>query len=253
MAFVAVCYNIKIYSGLLIGNKSNTMTEKFLKIKEIVEQELNQDKDSAHDIDHIMRVYNLALNIAQHEKGVDLEIVEAAVLLHDIGGAKEMLDPTGQTDHAIIGAEMAVPILKNLGFSNDKIEHVQNCILSHRYRTNHIPKTIEAMIVHDADKLETAGAIGIARAFAWIGKNRAKIYKTVDNIEAYAKDNLTEGKINGRIMDKSKHSVHINYETKDKFLLEGLYTETAKRIGRERMTYFKNFLDRLEKEVRGEL
>lgn len=228
------------------------MTEKFLKIKAIVERELNQDIDSAHDMDHIMRVYNLALNIAQRESGVDLEIVEAAVLLHDIGGAKENLDISGQTDHAIIGAEMAGPILKNLGFADDKIKHVQDCILSHRYRTNHIPKTIEAMIVHDADKLETAGAIGIARAFAWIGKNRAKIYKTVDDIEAYARDNLIEGKINGRIMDKSKHSVHINYETKDKFLLDNLYTDTAKKIGKERITYFKSFLDRLEKEVSGE-
>jgi len=229
------------------------MTEKFLKIKEIVEQELNQDKDSAHDIDHVMRVYNLALNIAQHEQGVDLEIVEAAVLLHDIGGAKENLDPSGQTDHAIIGAEMAEPILKSFDFPDYKIKQIQDCILSHRYRTNHIPKTIEAKIVHDADKLETVGAIGIARAFAWIGKNRARIYKTVDSIEAYAQENLTEGKINGRIMDKSKHSVHINYETKDKLLLENLYTESAKKIGQERMIYFKGFLDRLEKEVRGEL
>ena len=64
---------------------------------------------------------------------------------------------------------------------------------------------------------------------------------------------MTEGKINGRIMDKLKHSVHINYETKDKLLLENLYTETAKKIGRERLSYYKEFLDRLDKEVVGEL
>jgi uncharacterized protein len=147
---------------------------------------------------------------------------------------------------------MAKPILEK-GISPDKIKHVQECILAHRYRTNNRPETIEAKIVHDADKLETAGAIGIARAFSWIDKHRAKIYKKVDNIGDYAKENLTEGKINGRIMDKSKHSVHINYETKDKFLLDNLYTESSKRIGKERMAYFKGFLDRLDKEVRGEL
>jgi len=47
------------------------MTEKFQKIKEIVEEELNQEKDSAHDIDHIMRVYNLAMTIAKTENNVD--------------------------------------------------------------------------------------------------------------------------------------------------------------------------------------
>lgn len=106
---------------------------------------------------------------------------------------------------------MAKPILERFGFSSDKIKHVQECILAHRYRTNNRPETIEAKIVHDADKLETSGVIGIARAFSWIGKHRAKIYKRADNIEEYAKENLIEGKINGRIMDESKHSVHINY------------------------------------------
>lgn len=229
------------------------MEEKIQKIKKIVEAELNQEKDSAHDIDHIMRVYNLALAIAKTETNVDLEILQAGALLHDIGGAKEANDQSGQTDHAIIGAEMAKPILEKLNFSNDKIKHIQECILSHRYRTDNKPSTIEAKIVHDADKLETVGAIGIARAFSWIGKHQAKIYKKVDRIEDYAKENLTEGKINGRIMDKSKHSLHINYETKDKFLLENLYTETAKKIGRERLTYHKEFLNRLDKEVIGEL
>ncbi len=229
------------------------MIEKFKKIKEIVEQELNQGRDAAHDIDHIMRVYSLAMTIAKTEVKVDMDVLQAAVLLHDIGGARESSDSSGKTDHAIIGAEMAGPILKDFGFSDEKIKHVQACILSHRYRTNNRPESIEAKIVHDADKLETAGAIGIARAFSWIGKHGAKIYKKVDSIEEYAKENLTEGKINGRIMDKSKHSVHINYETKDKFLLDNLYTKTAKEIGRERMIYFKGFLDRLDKEVSGEL
>lgn len=229
------------------------MTEKFQKIKKLVEQELDQEKDSTHDIDHIMRVYNLAMAIAKTENNVDMDILQAGVLLHDIGCAKEANDPSGQTDHAVIGAEMAKAILENLGYSESQIKHIQQCIISHRYRTDNKPESIEAKILHDADKLETAGAIGIARAFSWIGKHQAKIFKKVDDINEYAKENLTEGKLNGRIMDKSKHSVHINYETKDKFLLDNLYTESSKRIGKERLAYYKEFLDRLDKEVIGEL
>lgn len=229
------------------------MTEKFQKIKDIVEQELSQEKDSTHDIDHIMRVYNLAMTIAKTEPNVNLDILQAAVLLHDIGSVKENSDPSGQTDHAVVGAVIAKPILEDFGFSADDIKHIQACILSHRYRTNYKPETIEAKILHDADKLDAAGAIGLARAFAWIGKHHAKIYKKVISIEEYAQDNLIGNKINGRIIDKSKHSVHINYETKEKFLVDNLYTASAKKIGEERMNYFKSFLDRMDREVSGEI
>ena len=229
------------------------MTDKFQKITEIVTKELNEAKDSAHDMDHIMRVYNLAMTIAKTEAPVDIDVLQAAVLLHDIGGAKEAADASGKTDHAVVGAEMARPILEPLGFSDVQIKHIQACILSHRYRTDNKPATLEAKIVYDADKLEAIGAIGIARSFAWVGKYKAKIYKQVDSLEEYAKENLIDGKINGRIMDKSKHSIQINYETKDKFVLDNLCTETARELGKERLVYFKSFLDRLEKEVKGEL
>ena len=178
------------------------MDRKIEKIKEIVKKELASCP--AHNFDHVIRVYNLALHLAENEN-VDLDVIKAAVLLHDIGEKKELDDPTGKTDHAIEGAKMAKPILNNLGYSKDKIKHIQDCIISHRYRTENKPQTKEAKIVFDADKLETVGAIGIARAFVWTGKNNAHIYKKVD-IDKYAKENLG-GKINGRIQDKTKHSL----------------------------------------------
>ncbi len=116
------------------------MDEKFQKIKEVVEKELSC---SAHSMDHIMRVYNLCLRLAENEN-VDLDVLQASALLHDIARVKEDNDPTGNTDHAIVGSEMAVPILQKLGFSDDKIKHIQDCIISHRYRTGNKAKTIEA-------------------------------------------------------------------------------------------------------------
>jgi uncharacterized protein len=181
------------------------MEEKFEKIKEIVEKELKEC--SGHNIDHIMRVFNMAVHLAKGEN-VDLEVIKISTLLHDIGGKKEMDDPTGKTDHAIESAKMARPILEKLGFSADKIDHICDCIISHRYKNEHEPKTLEAKILFDADKLDAAGAIGLARGFAWIGKNGAHIYKKADNLDDYIKENLG-GKINGRIQDKTKHSAHI--------------------------------------------
>ena len=160
-----------------------TPKNKITEIKKIVKKELTFCP--AHNFDHVMRVYRLALHIAKNEN-VDMSVVEAASLLHDIGGKREMDDPSGNTDHAIEGAKMAEPILKKLGYSQNKIKHIQDCIISHRYRTRNKPKTLEAKIVFDADKLETVGAIGIARAFVWTGRNHANIYKKV-NIDEYVK------------------------------------------------------------------
>jgi len=224
------------------------MDPKIQKIKEEVEKELTC---SAHNMDHVMRVYNLCMTLAKDEK-VDLEVIQAASLLHDIGAVREMNDSSGKSDHAVIGAEMAVPILKKIGFSDEKIKHIQDCIISHRYKTDNKPKTKEAEIVFDADKIDAIGAIGVARCCSWVGRNGAHIYKKV-NIEEYAKENLTDGKINGRIIDKTKHSPQIEYEIKGKFLVDKMHTPQAKRMAKERAEYLKNFLDRLEKEVHGEI
>ncbi len=223
------------------------MNLKFQKIKEIVEKELSC---SAHNMDHVMRVYNLSLHLAENED-VDLDVLKASALLHDIARAKEDNDPTGKTDHAILGSEMAAPILKELDFTEEQIKHIQDCIISHRYRTGNELKTKEAQILFDADKLDAVGAIGIARSFVWVGRNNAKIYTDID-IEKYIDENLG-GKINGRIQDKTKHSPQIEFETKLKFLITKLQTKKAKEICKERIEFYKSFLDRLNKEINGEL
>ena len=219
------------------------MEDKFQKIKEIVEKELKEC--SGHNIDHVMRVYNMALHLAENEK-VDLEVIKLATLLHDIGGKKETDDPTGKTDHAVESAKMAKPILEKLGFSDDKIRHICDCIVSHRYKTDNKPKTLEAKILFDSDKLDAIGAIGVARAFVWIGKNKGHIYKKPDNLDDYIKENLS-GKINGRIQDETKHSPQIEFETKVKFISDRLYTKKAKEYCKERAEYREKLLLFLKK------
>ena len=226
------------------------MNPKLQKIKQLVEKKLCH-LDPGHNIEHCMRVYNNCLLISEDEK-VDLEVLQAAALLHDIGGAKEMSDATGNTDHAQESAKMAAPILENLDFPSEKIKHIQDCIISHRYKNKREPETIEAKILFDADKLDTLGAIGAARSFIWIGKNNAHIFRKV-NLEEYIKENIEGGRISGRIKDKTKHSTQIEYEIKYKFLADKMYIKKGKEIAKERTKYLKSFLDRLEREINGEL
>lgn len=206
-------------------------------------------KDPAHSMEHVLRVYHVAETLAEGETA-DLEVIRLAALLHDIGNVREQEDKTGKTDHAVESVRLAKPFLRKLGYPERKIAHVCDCILTHRYRTNRELETLEAKILFDADKLDSIGAVGVARNFCWFGRNNAHIYRTVDDIEAYAKENLG-GTLNGRIRDKSKHSPQLQWETRDKYIVERLHTAKAKRIGAGRKRFSERYLRKLEQEVLG--
>lgn len=221
------------------------MKNKIKEIEKIVKKELSC---SAHNLDHVYRVYNLSLTLAKGIK-VDQEVLKAAVLLHDIARVREDNDNTGKTDHAMLGAEMAEKILLKLSFPSDKIEHIKDCIRTHRYRADNKPKTLEAKILFDADKLDAIGAIGVSRAFVWVGSNQANIYNDID-LKEYIKKNIDKS---GRIKCKNQHSANIEFETKLKYIVKKLYTKKGKEIGKERIKYLKDFFKRLEKEIKGKI
>ncbi|GAA0122565.1 HD domain-containing protein [Clostridium faecium] len=210
------------------------------KIREIVEKELSC---SAHNLDHVLRVHNLCMFLSKYEENVDLEVLIPAVLLHDIARVKESKDKSGEIDHAILGSEMAEDILRNLEYEEDKIEKIKHCIITHRFRTDNRPKTIEAKILFDADKLDAIGSIGIARSFMLAGQfeQSLSVKKQVDT-------NTSE---NGRLKDVSKHSPFIEYEVKFKKIPEKLHTKKAKEIGLQRLKFMDDFFNRLESEIEG--
>lgn len=224
------------------------MEEIYERIKKAVEKELSC---SAHDMEHVMRVYKLCLELAKDEADVDLDVLKAAALLHDIARVREDSVKDGKIDHAILGAKMAEKILKDLGYSKEKIEKIKHCIEAHRLRSSVKPRTKEAIILYDADKLDVLGAIGIARCFALGGKYGQKLYIDVD-LKQYIKENTINGKPNGRIKDISKHAPNIEYELKLKNIPKMLHTEKAKKIAAKRMHIMEEFFEQLKKEMRGE-
>lgn len=227
------------------------MKEKYQKIKNIVEKEM-AGVDPCHDLNHVMRVYRWALKLIK-EKSVDLDVLVPAVLLHDISYLKELKNKSGKICHAKVSAKRAQEILKKFGYSQNKIDKVVNCILAHRYRTTGAePKTKEAKILFDADKLDCLGAVGAARSYVWVGRNNAQIYTEV-LLKKYIKDNLRGGRKDGRIKDMTKHSPILEYETKFKHIPKKLYSQKAKKIAKERLAYMKSFFDRLKREIKGKL
>jgi len=216
-----------------------------LKHKRILEIVQNKLTCSAHNLDHVMRVYNLCLMISKYEENVDLDILIPAALLHDIARVEESEDKTGKIDHAVLGSEIAGNILKDLKYDEGTIEKIKHCIVTHRFRTGNEPGTIEAKILFDSDKLDAIGAIGIARTFMLSGQCGQRL-ELNNSISEYLSDNTTE---NGRIKDMSKHNPIIEYEVKLKKIPDKLYTKKAKEIGRDRIKFMEQYFNRLKLEL----
>lgn len=216
--------------------------ERHSEILQIVQKKLTC---SAHNLDHVMRVYNLCMMIAKYEENVDLEVLIPAALLHDIARVEETEDKTGKIDHAVLGSELASSILKNLGYDKETTEKIKHCIIAHRYRTGNEPNSIEAKILFDADKIDAIGTVGVARTFMLSGQSGQRL--TLSNsVEEYLTENTTE---NGRIKDLSKHSALIEYEVKLKKIPNKLYTAKAKEIGNERIKFMDEFFEKLKLEL----
>mgnify|MGYP000187297305 CR=1 FL=1 len=217
---------------------------KHKKIIEIVQDKLTC---SAHNLDHVFRVYNLCLLIAQHEKDIDLEILIPSALLHDIARVEESQDKTGEIDHAVLGSVIAEDILRTLEYEEEKIEKIKHCIITHRFRTGNEPNTMEAKILFDSDKLDVIGASGIARTFMLAGQFGQRLTVN-ESLDEYIKGNTVE---NGRLKDVSKHTPFIEYEVKFKKIPDKLYTDKAKEIGKERLKFMDEYFNRLKSEIEG--
>ncbi len=139
------------------------MTIKLFKvIKEFAQSALQGSDRGAHTFEHTLRVRQLCLVLGQ-EENADLEVLEAAALLHDIGRPEE--EKSG-VSHAKIGAEMAIAFLATTSFPKEKLAAVASAIRTHRYSEQLTPESLEGEILSDADKLDAMGAIGLARTIA---------------------------------------------------------------------------------------
>ncbi len=87
--------------------------------------------------------------------GADVEIVQIAGWLHDIGSIIE-----GRENHHLSGARIAREKLKELGYPDDRIELVVGCITNHRGSQNLERKSPEERIVAEADVLSNFDNIG---------------------------------------------------------------------------------------------
>ena len=206
--------------------------------------------DWAHGRNHIERVLKMAIEIGKQERA-DLEIVELATILHDIFQNREAHASIEGFRHETEGSKEARKILTKLGLADRTVDAVCHCIESHRKRSGRTePQTIEAKCLFDADKLDCIGAIGTIRSAFVSFDHKQEFYKEVDDIEAYRRRNIRQ---DGTIIDPALHSSNLEYELSLKAVANRMYTETGKRLAKERAAFMDEFYDRLGKELKGKL
>jgi len=140
-------------------------------------------KDDIHGFSHIMRVLSLCLDIGK-KLGANLFVLEIVVLLHDIGRVNEEKD-VRNLNHAEMSAEMSLDFIKSQSFqiSKDELDNIIHCIRGHSFSNEIIPKTLEAKILSDADKLDALGAIGLYRTIGFTIKKQGGIEQVIDHLE----------------------------------------------------------------------
>ncbi|MFO7708062.1 MAG: HD domain-containing protein [Desulfobacterales bacterium] len=128
----------------------------------------------SHAWDHTQRVCRLCERIGRVE-GADMPVLRSAALLHDIGRMAQD-ESAGVVCHAERGEQMARPVVGGFALSPARRENILHCIRSHRFRGERPPRTVEARVLFDADKLDAIGAIGVARAFLFAGEVGARLH-----------------------------------------------------------------------------
>lgn len=179
----------------------------------------NSGSDDLHGFPHIKRVYDLCLKIGK-KLDANIKVLKIATLLHDIGRKKEE-NGTLKKKHAEISAKLTLKFLtsKNFNLSKEEIENIIHCIKAHSFSNEITPKTLEAQILSDADKLDALGAIGLYRTIGFTVKNKGGVDQVIEHLEK-------------KIMK----------------LKDQMYLEISKEIAKEREKIILNFYNQIINE-----
>ncbi|MFH1953189.1 MAG: HD domain-containing protein [Pseudomonadota bacterium] len=194
------------------------LTETQEKIWHYVKSDLAEEPVASTD--HIERMTTWCQQLGP-DAGADMEVLLAGALLHDVGVV------INRKEHYRVGRPRAAEVLKEVGFPEEKIDAALHVLEAHsRYGGAPAPETTEAKVGQDADALEYIGAIGIIRAVV---------------------RGLNDGSFNGKISDFPDYLRSLLAKVEGTF-----HTEKAGEFGRSRLEYMRNFLKRVEKELRME-
>ena len=198
------------------------------------------DDDPVHGFGHVLRVLRLATFIAA-ETGADTDIVRAAALLHDARGATDSRESNPRVKHHLASAAFARHVLTSKGWPEEKIAAVEEAIRAHRFRSEGAPRSLEAQVLFDADKLDAIGAVGVARAIAYAVEHHSPVYAPP------SPQFLTEG----QLLEGEPHSAYHEYVFKLRHLQARMHTSPGRTLAARRAAVMQAYFAALADEMEG--
>ncbi len=193
--------------------------------------------DLAHGWEHVGRVYTLALAIAERE-GANRFIVGMAALMHDLGRAAHQ--ENGHQHHADLSVTLATELLERYCVPVSVQHAILHAILTHSFSKGIEPRTIEAQVVRDADRLDSLGAIGILR-WAITGTTR----RTPETASYHPDDPFGEH----HMLDDKRYMLD-HFFMKLLKLHEGMLTKMGRMLAQRRTAFMRTYLEELEQEIK---
>jgi uncharacterized protein len=190
--------------------------------------------DAAHDPNHVRRVVTNARRLAVAE-GADWRIVMPAAWLHDCVAVPKSSPDRRQASR--LSALRAVEWLEQHQWPHGRLEEVAHAIEAHSFSAGVEPRTLEAKVVQDADRLDALGAVGLARTLMLGGEMRRAFYDEGDPF------------CDTRPPDDSVFTLDHLFAKLLK--LEGtMQTQAGKAEARQRTGFLRQFLAQLHAEIR---
>jgi uncharacterized protein len=209
------------------------MTDELLARLDRVAADRCSATEPAHDYLHVRRVADRAREIALAE-GADGFVTVAAALLHELFN-----HPKGHPEShlsAEVCADHAAVVLREQGCPPHLVEPIAYAIRVHPFSRGVTPDTLEARVLQDADRLDSIGAIGIARCFATCADMKRPFYAPSDPFCA------------SREPDDKQWGLDHFYR-KLLRIPEHLHTATARHVAGERVAFMRAYLDQLGREI----
>lgn len=216
--------------GLAFG-----MTMDFAKLERRCVKQLSATKgDAAHDLEHVRRVVANAHLLARRERA-QLEIVLPAAWLHDCVAVPK--DSPWRKKASRLSAQQAAKWLHAWGWPEEFFAEIAHAIETHSFSAGIEPRTLEARVVQDADRLDALGATGLARCLMLGGQLGRPLY--------VAKDPFCER----RAPDDAASCVDHFYTKLLK--LEGtMLTDAGRKEAKRRTKFLQQFLKELSREIK---
>jgi uncharacterized protein len=189
--------------------------------------------DPAHDLEHVRRVVRNAVQLAALEHA-DLAVVLPAAWLHDCVSVRK--DSPQRAQASRLAAAAARTLLLEIGYPADSIPAIEHAISAHSFSAQIAPATAEARVVQDADRLDSLGAVGLARCLMLSGAHNRALYHPK---EPFPLD---------RTPDDLSYTVD-HFYTKLLGLVDTMQTDAGRAEAQRRTRFLHTFLEQLGREI----